>query len=168
MQKKDVMKKKEELNLLDLDYSKLEKAEIVTHLNRILASYYLYTHKLRYFIWIVEGQDCFDLRQNFRDLHAHGSRHMDEIALRIRLFNQLPVGMLGDLVKISEVEENWAQLTGFEMVKAIVKDINILVSLQSDSIEKAQELHDHGSESMMKQLVRELETDYLLLKSWLK
>jgi len=54
------------------------------------------------------------------------------------------------------------------MVKAVVKDISLLIASQSDCIDKASDLGDHGTESMMKILIKDLEMDYLLLISWLK
>lgn len=162
------MKRKEESGFPELESRLAEKAGITTHLNKILAAYYLYTHKMRNFYWTVEGQDCFDLRGNFRKLHTSGFRHMDEIAERIRLFNQVPVRMLNNLLKVSEIKEDRDQLTSFEMVKSAVRDITILISLQSDCSEKARELGDHGTEAMMKMLIKELEMDYILFRSWLK
>jgi DNA-binding ferritin-like protein len=162
------MKRKEESDFQDLEARLLEKAEITTHLNKVLAAYHLYTHKMRNFYWTVEGQDSFDLRGNFKKLYTHGFSHMDEIADRISFFNHIPVRMLNDLVRISEIKENRDQLTSFEMVKSAVRDITILISLLSACIEKARELGDHGTEAMMKMLIKELEMDYILFKSWLK
>jgi starvation-inducible DNA-binding protein len=93
---------------------------------------------------------------------------MDEIAERIRLFNQKTISGWEEILETSDIKESTAELTGFQMVKAIVSDLRILISLQTDSIEKANELGDYGAESMLKNHMQELEKDYLLLASWLK
>jgi DNA-binding ferritin-like protein len=93
---------------------------------------------------------------------------MDEIAERIRLFNQRTIGDWREILQTSEIKEAPTDLPGFEMVKAVVSDLSILLQLQTDSIEKAIELNDHGTEIQLKNHMRELEQDYLLLVSWLK
>ena len=162
------MDKKTNLQYLDLEFSKLEKAEMITYLNRILTSYQIYVHKTRTFHWNVIGQDHFDLRQAFKNLYRKALVHMDEIAERIRLFNQKTIEGWKEIMDTSEIDESPANITGFEMVKVIVSDLKILLNLFTDSIEKAEELSDYGTEILLKNHIRELEQDYLLLASWLK
>lgn len=162
------MDKKTNLQYLDLEFSKLEKAEMITYLNRLLTSYQIYVHKTRTFHWNVIGQDHFDLRQGFKNLYRRALVHMDDIAERIRLFNQKTVESWNEIRKTSEIKEAPADLTGFEMVKDIVSDLRILMKISTDSIEKAAELSDYGTEILLKNHMRELEQDYLLLASWLK
>jgi len=162
------MDNKTNLHYLDLEFSKLEKAEMITYLNRLLSSYQIYVHKTRTFHWNVIGQDHFDLRQGFKKLYRRALVHMDDIAERIRLFNQKTIEGWSEIVETSEIREAPADLTGFQMVKAIVSDLRILLNLSTDSIEKAEELLDYGTEILLKKHMRELEQDYLLLTSWLK
>jgi starvation-inducible DNA-binding protein len=165
---KDNVEKKYNMNIFDLEYSKLEKAEMITYLNKLLTSYQIYVHKTRTFYWNVIGQDHFDLRQGFKIIFRRALVHMDEIAERIRLFNQKTIVGWKDIKENSEIKEASAELTGFEMVKATVSDIRTLLKIQTESIEKATELGDFGTESLLKDHMKELEQDYLLLASWLK
>lgn len=153
---------------VDLEYSKLEKAEMIIHLDKLHTSYQVYSHKVRQFFWNVIGQDHFNLRTKFKAFYSKAFNHMDDIAERIRLFDQQTTGKWTDILKISEIKESESDLTSFEMVKAIVADLRILLSIQSDCIEKAKDLGDYGTESMMKDHLKELELDYLSLVSWLK
>lgn len=150
------------------DFSKMEQAEMITLLNRLLSSYLVYSHKTMVFHWNVIGQDHFDLRQGFKALFRRTLVHMDEIADRIRLFNQKTIEAWTEIMGSSEIEDANSGLTGFEMVKATVSDIRTLLELHTMSIEKAIELGDFGTESLLKNLMRELEQDYLMLASWLK
>lgn len=50
---KDPMDKKTNLQYLDLEFSKLEKAEMITYLNRLLTSYQIYVHQT------IEGLNKF-------------------------------------------------------------------------------------------------------------
>lgn len=155
-------------NVFDLEYSKMEKAEMITYLNRLFSSYQVYLHKARAFQWNVIGQDHFDLSQKFNSFVTRALRHLDEIAERIRLFNQSNIYSLKEILETSEISETATNLTGFEMVKTIVSDLVILLNIQNDSIEKAKDLGDYGTEVMLKNHMKELEHDYLLLISWLK
>lgn len=162
------MEKKERTNPFELEYTKMDKAEILAYLNKLLASYHIYLHKVKNFHWNVAGRDTFDLRNKFKESIDKSFRHMDEISERIRTFNQAPIGMLYEIIKTSEIKEEDLNLTGYEMVKCVLNDILILLSLQSNSIKKAQELDDYGTESMLKSLTNEIEQDYVAFASWLK
>lgn len=155
-------------HIYELEYSKLEIAEIITNLNRLMANYQIFSHKLRNFYWNVVGQDYFDLRQHLKLLYERANRHLDEIAERIRIFNQAPPNLLQDIIDLSTVKENGDPLAGFEMAKATLQDIKILLSLHEECIEKAVEVSDYGTEQMVKMFIYELEKDHRVLLSWLK
>lgn len=162
------MEKTANKNVFDLEYSKMEKAEMITYLNRLFSSYQVYLHKTRAFKWNVIGHDHFDLSQKFNSFVTRSLMHLDEIAERIRLFNQSTIYSFKEILETSEINETATNLTGFEMVKTIASDLMILLNIQNDSIEKAKDLGDYGTEVMLKNHMKELEQDYLLLISWLK
>lgn len=162
------MEKEFKVNIFDLEYSKLEKAEMITHLNKLLSSYQVFHHKTRNFYWNIVGQDNYDLRKSFFDLSKKSLRNMDRLSGRIRLFNHQTTEKWKDILLSSEIAESGSGLTGFEMVKVIIADILTLLSIQSDCIEKATELGDHGTELTVKGMTCSLEDEYLLLVSWLK
>ena len=155
-------------HIYELEYTKLEIAEILTNLNKLMANYQIFSHKLRNFYWNVVGQDYFDLRQHLNMLYERVNRHLDEIAERIRIFNQAPPGLLQDIIELSTIKENGDSLAGFEMAKETLQDIKILLSLQQECIEKAVEVGDYGTEQMVKIFIYELEKDHRVLLSWLK
>lgn len=115
-------------------YSNLDKAEIVTSLNKLLADYQIYFHKLRCFQWNIIGQDFFDLHPIFQELCKKTYKHIDDIAERIRFFDKMPLTKWSNYIKISEVKENTADLTGFEMVNEICTDMLKLLSIKEDCI----------------------------------
>jgi len=162
------MEKESKVNIFDLEYSKLEKAEMITHLNKLLSSYQVFYHKTRNFYWNIVGQDNYDLRKSFRDLNRKSRQHMDRLTGRIRLFNHRTTEKWKDILLHSEIAESNSELTGFEMVKVIIADILTLLSAQSDCIQKAGELGDYGTELVVKRMTCALEEEYLLLVSWLK
>ncbi|HKK42665.1 MAG TPA: ferritin-like domain-containing protein [Bacteroidales bacterium] len=146
----------------------MEKAEIITHLSKMLNSYQVYVHKSRYFSWNVIGQDHFELKQRFLTCHEKGSDHMNRIAARLGLFNYSVTDNWQTILKTSEIQETTGKLTGFEMVKSIVGDLLILLSIQTDCVKKANELDDYGTEFLIRHLISELEKEYLDFICWLK
>lgn len=162
------MGKKENTNIFDLEYSKMEKAEIITYLSKLLNSYQVHLHNLRYFSWNVIGQDHFLLSQRFKASQVSAEKHMDQIALRIRLLKNGISDSWKTILSTSEITEVTSNLTGFEMVKVIVEQLVMLLTIQSDCVSKANELGDYGTELLNKRLIEELEQQYESFISWLK
>lgn len=162
------MEKKENTNIFDLEYSKMGKAEIITYLSKLLNSYQVHIHNLRYFSWNVIGQDHFELSQRFKACQVSAEQHMDQIAVRISLLKNGITDNWETILISSEIKEAASKLTGFEMVKVLVEQLLILLSIQSDCVSKANELGDYGTELMNKRLIEELEQQYESFISWLK
>lgn len=155
-------------NIYDLEYSKLNKVEVVQNLNRLLASYQVFFHKLTVFNWNIVGQDYFSLRRKFRELNENALHTVDIIAERIRIFDQTPVSLFKEMVELSVIDENGLNLAGFEMVKEILTDILTLLSLKEECLKTAVDLGDYGTEQMMKELIYKMERDHRSLISWVK
>jgi starvation-inducible DNA-binding protein len=152
----------------DLEYNRQDKAEIIIHLNEILANYQLYFHKLRIFRWNVVGREYFDLQNQFMNLQEKAQRNIDEIAERIRIFDQTPLKLLNDYIKSSKIKENGLNLTAHEMVQEVLGDMLTLLSLQEDCMKMTIDLQDYGTEKMLKDFIYETEKDHKMLLSWLK
>ncbi len=155
-------------NLYDLEYSTLDKAEMLTHLNKLLANYQVFYHKLRVFRWNIVGKDYFELHRKFTDLKEKINRNIDEIAERIRIFDQTPLVLMNEYKRQSTVRENGSNMAGFEMVKETVTDIVTILSILGEGVKAASDVGDYGSESMMKGFIYEMEKDHKVLLSWLK
>ena len=158
----------ENTNIFDLEYSKMEKAEIITYLSKLLNSYQVHVHNLRYFSWNVIGQDHFELNQRFRACLLSAQQHMDQIAVRVSLLKNEITDNWGTILKTSEIKEVSSSLTGFEMVKVLVEQLLTLLAIQSDCVSKANELGDYGTELMTKSLIGDMEQQYQEFISWLK
>jgi len=162
------MEKKENIIAFEREYSKFEKAEIITYLSRLLCNYQVHAHKLRYFQWNIVGQDAYEWSLRYKGFHEKALSHMNRIAVRLGLFNYFINESWNTILKTSEIKEVSDRLTGFEMVKSLVNDLYILLSIQGDCINIASELGDYGTEIMIKQLMAELEQEYHELGRWLK
>jgi len=149
-------------------HSNLDKAEIVTSLNKLLANYQIYFHKLRCFQWNIIGQDFFNLHPIFQELRKKTNQYIDNVAERIKFFDTIPLTKWNHYIKISEVKENAADLTGFEMVNEICADMRKLLAIKEDCINTIIEVSDFGTENMIKSLIFEMEKDYRMLSAWKK
>lgn len=149
-------------------YSNLDKAEIVTSLNKLLANYLIFSHKLRCNYWNIFGQDYFDLHSIFQELIKKTNQYIDEVAARIKYFDKMPLTKWTNYTRLSDVKENTADLTGFEMVNEICADILKILSIKENCIQTSIEVSDYGTESMIKSLMYEMEKDYRMLSAWRK
>lgn len=162
------MQNKVSNKIYDLEYNRPDKVNIINHLNELLANYQVYFHKLRIFRWNVVGKEYFDLRNQFMDLQEKAGQSIDEIAERIRIFDQTPLNMLNNYLKSSVIEENGLNLSGYEMVIEILGDIITLLRLQDECMKATIDLHDYGTEKMLQNFIYELEKDHKILFTWLK
>ncbi|SMD32794.1 starvation-inducible DNA-binding protein [Reichenbachiella faecimaris] len=161
----DIQKPKKK-SFASLGYTKLETAELVDAMNRLLANYAVHYQKLRNFHWNVRGRDFFDIHEKFEEQYKTVSEVVDEIAERIRIFGQMPLSSLREFLETSNIKESGTDLTGLEMVKEIIKDYHILLEHLFATIEVAIENGDSGTEEMMKGFVKQVEKDHWMLTAF--
>jgi starvation-inducible DNA-binding protein len=155
-------------NLFELEYNKLDQAQVIRNLNILLASYEVFLHKLRVYYWNIAGQDYFNLRREFMEIYRRNFDSSNEIAERLRIFNQSPITLLKDVIRLSRIKENDRNLAGFEMVKDLLNDYLILISIMKDCMKASRETDDGVTEVLIQNLMYELEKDHQSLLSWLK
>ncbi|MEO9965425.1 MAG: DNA starvation/stationary phase protection protein [Reichenbachiella sp.] len=151
-----------------LGYTKLETAEIVEGLNRLLANYSVHYQKLRNFHWNVRGGDFFEIHERFEDQYNFAKKAIDEIAERIRVFGQTPLSTMRDYLETSEIKESGTDLTAMEMVQEILKDYEILLEFMFNSIEEAIDKGDSGTEDLIKGFVKQIEKNHWMLTAFSK
>lgn len=149
-----------------LGYSKLETAELVDVMNKLLANYAVHYQKLRNFHWNVRGGDFFDIHEKFENQYKHASLVIDEIAERIRIFGQMPLSTMREYLETADIKESGTDLTGLEMVREIIKDYHTLLEYLFATIEVAIENGDSGTEEMMKGYVKQVEKDHWMLTAF--
>lgn len=151
-----------------LGFSHLETAEIVENLDRLLANYHIHYQKLRNFHWNVVGADFFELHEKFEGIYKNVNENIDEVAERIRVFGTFPTSTLNEYLEISEIKEIPEELTSFEMVKEVLNDFEILLTLIMNVTEAANRIGDSGTVEMITRYIQELEKNHWMLTSWLK
>lgn len=162
------MKKEKIRTFAKLGYTHMDTAEIVLKLNKLLAEYQVFFQKLRCYHWNVTGADFFELHEKFESMYNQAYKNIDEIAEKIRLFGQKPLGTFYEYIQHSDIIEsdNPEKLTAFEMVKDVLNDTRNVLSAMEDCIHSASEINDFGTEDMMKFYIRQLEKDHWMLTAW--
>lgn len=163
------MKKDEKIekSFKKLGFSKLETAELVKHMNLLLANYHIHYQKLRNYHWNVKGPDFFDIHEQFETSYNEARENIDEIAERIRVFGQTPMSTLKEYLEISEIKETTAELTAHEMVEEVLSDFETLLSFMSEVVESAIENGDVGTEDMMKGFMKGIEKKHWMLSAFI-
>ncbi len=149
-----------------LGYTKLETAELVEALNKLLANYSVHYQKLKNFHWNVKGGDFFDIHEQFEQQYTYVREAIDEIAERIRVFGQTPMSTMKEYLENSEIKESGTDLTGLEMVGEILKDYEVLLEYMFNVVEVAIDNGDSGTEDLIKAYIKKTEKDHWMLTSF--
>ena len=149
-----------------LGYTKMETAELVDTMNKLLANYSVHYQKLRNYHWNVKGPDFFDLHQQFELQYNEAKESIDDIAERIRVFGQTPLSTMKDYLQVSEIEETGTQLTSHEMVNEILNDYRTLLEYMFSVVDKSIEVGDSGTEDMIKGFIKSVEKHHWMLTSF--
>jgi starvation-inducible DNA-binding protein len=146
----------------------LDTAEIVTQLNRLLSGYSVFQQKLRSYHWNIVGQDFFEMHDLFEAMCKKAKVETDEIAERIRFFGQRPFSTFNEYLNVSDIKEEIAEVTSFQMAKIVLKDIRNLLENMEEGISAAKEVNDNGTEFMLKKIIYNMEKDHWMLTAWIK
>ncbi|MBU2913238.1 MULTISPECIES: Dps family protein [Reichenbachiella] len=149
-----------------LGYTKLETAELVEVMNRLLANFSVHYQKLRNFHWNVKGADFFDVHEKFEQQYNDAKVAIDDVAERIRVFNQTPLSTMREYLETSEIKESGTDLTAMEMVGEIIKDYEILLEHMFSVIEMAINHGDSGTEDMIKGFVKQTEKNHWMMTAF--
>ena len=150
-----------------LGYSSVETLSMVKSLNLLLASYQVHYQKLRNFHWNVRGEDFFDLHSLFEQLYNEAQVHIDEIAERIRVFGQTPYSTMSGYLEHTEIKEVGTNLMSKDMVREVLADFRILVTLMNEVSETAIESGDHATQDLINSYIRSIEKHHWMLSAFL-
>ncbi len=157
---------REKKSFARLGYSKMETAELVDNLNKLLANYSVHYQKLRNFHWNVKGEDFFDIHEKFEEQYNDAKVAIDDIAERIRVFGQTPYSTMREYLEHSEIKETGTDLASMDMVKEIIKDYEILLEYMFNVIDVAIEHGDSGTEDMVKDFVQNTEKNHWMMSAF--
>ena len=150
-----------------LGWTTKETAKISTALNELLANYSVHYQKLRNYHWNVKGSDFFDLHEQFESQYNEALQHIDDIAERIRIFQETPLSTMKDYLDTAEIKETTTALESVLMVREILSDYTILLKYMFNVVEVAVGQDDSGTEEMVKKFINTLEKHHWMLSAFL-
>jgi len=150
-----------------LGWTAKETDKISKALNDLLANYSVHYQKLRNYHWNVKGSDFFDLHQVFEEQYTETIQHIDDIAERIRIFQETPLSKLQDYLDVSEIKETSTDLESDLMVREILSDYTILLKYMFKVVETAVGQEDSGTEEMVKRFINSIEKHHWMLSAFL-
>jgi len=150
-----------------LGWTPKETANITAGLNKLLANYSVHYQKLRNYHWNVKGSDFFDLHEQFELQYNEALKFIDDIAERIRIFQETPLSTLKEYLELSQIKETGSNLASDIMVREILGDYMILLENMFEIVDIAVEQNDSGTEEMVKGFINTLEKHHWMLSAFL-
>jgi len=150
-----------------LGWTAKETGKISSALNALLANYSVHYQKLRNYHWNVKGSDFFDLHEQFEIQYNEALQHLDDIAERIRIFQETPLSTMKEYLEVSEIKETSTDLQSDVMVREILSDYTILLKYLFNVVEVAVSQEDSGTEEMVKRFINAIEKHHWMLSAFL-
>lgn len=150
-----------------LGWTTEEIQNICTALNQLLANYSVHYQKLRNYHWNVKGNDFFDLHEQFETQYTEALQNLDDIAERIRIFQETPLSTMKEYLETSDVKETSSSLTSDLMVREILSDYRILLEHMFTVVDIAISQRDSGTEEMVKVFIHNIEKHHWMMSAFL-
>ena len=145
-----------------------ESEALVNDLNALLSNFQIYYQNLRGLHWNIRGKRFFDLHLKFEELYNDSQIKIDLIAERILTLGGIPLHTFSDYIEksILKVGKNISKDT--EAIQLIVESLAVLLQLERGVLQKASEINDEGTNSMMSDFISEQEKTNWMLKAWME
>ena len=144
-----------------------EIENICSALNQLLANYSVHYQKLRNYHWNVKGPDFFDLHEQFEMQYTEALKNIDDIAERIRIFQETPLSTMKEYLDSSDIKETSPSLSAELMVREILSDYRILLEHMFAVVVIAVEQSDSGTEEMIKVFIHNIEKHHWMMSAYL-
>jgi starvation-inducible DNA-binding protein len=138
-----------------------------THLNKLLASYQVHYQNLRGIHWNIKGVHFFELHVKFEELYMDAQTRIDEIAERVLMLDGTPLHTFSDYVKNSKITEANDISEDKAAVTMLVENMHILIQLEREVMEAAEQSNDETTLDLMTQLIVFQEKTIWMFKAWL-
>ena len=157
----------ENVNRIWLDTKKSEN--LANKLNTLLANYSIFTQNTRGYHWNIKGEKFFELHEKFEELYNDLSTKVDEVAERILTLEHAPKHNYSDYKKLSTIAEAIIETSnGIEGVKDVLNSFKIIITLQRELLEIANDTNDEGTASLMSEYIASQEKLVWMYSSFLK
>lgn len=124
--------------------------ELQQHLNNLVATHGVLFTKLHQHHWYVKGGNFFVLHEKFEELYNEVNLQFDEFAERLLTIGGSPYSSLQEYLDHASIKEApyTDKVSGFDMVKSVLADFEILTADLAKGIKLAREANDDITEDM--------------------
>lgn len=143
------------MKIVQLD--KAQACELAENLNLLLADYMVFYQNVRGLHWNIKGKKFFELHARFEELYNYLIVHADEIAERIKTLQAMPLHTFEDFLRAAQVKSRREITEADEAVRAVLEDLQVLLTRQRQLLALANKAGDEGSAAMIGDFIKEQE-----------
>lgn len=156
------------MSINKLGFPVKETEVLVSELNVLLANFQMYYQNLRGIHWNIRGRRFFELHLKFEELYNDAQIKVDLIAERVLTLGGIPLHTFEDYLKNNQIVIAKNISKDVDTVNIIVTSISSLLKLERSILNKASEMGDEGTNSMMSDFIQEQEKTLWMLDAWLQ
>lgn len=153
-------------NLIGLPVKESEL--IVVELNILLSNFQVYYQNLRGIHWNIRGKRFFDLHVKFEQLYNDSQLKIDMIAERVLTLGGRPLHTFEDYIKFNQLTIGKNVSNDEKAIHLIVDSLSKLLKIEREILEKASEINDEGTNTMISDFVSEQEKTIWMMCAWLE
>ena len=153
-------------NQIGLDNAKTK--ELATKLNALLSNYQVFYTNTRGLHWNIAGEKFFELHVKFEELYTDALVKIDEIAERILTIGGTPMHKFSDYLTHSTILESGKISDGREAVQLVLDSYKILLGIEREIYQLAEDAKDEGTDSLVSDYIREQEKTVWMYAAYLR
>lgn len=152
----------------NIGIEKEQKENIVKFLKKLQSNEFILFTKIWNFHWLIVSENFGPTHKFFGDLYESFFERIDEVAERIRILGEIPLGSLKDLLDkadLKEFNDDNSVPQEKEMYKSILEDYEIIIKDIRKFLDD--EKVDNGTTNYLEDLIMKLEKDAWMIRSHL-
>lgn len=145
--------------------NKQNGSKVVKDLNLILADSIVFYQKLHHYHWEVEGQQFFELHEQFEKMYKQWAEIMDDVAERVMTVGGTPIRTLTEALKTASIKEDGTNPEAHKMVINSLEDMSKQLKNIKTAISSAEKTNDRGTAAMLDGMVEQVEKTGWMLEA---
>ena len=137
-------------------------------MNVLLSNFQVYYQNLRGIHWNIRGKRFFDLHAKFEQLYNDSQLKIDMIAERVLTLGGRPLHTFEDYIKFNQLAVGKNVSNDEKAIHLIVDSLSKLLKIEREILEKASEIKDEGTNTMISDFVSEQEKTIWMMCAWLE
>lgn len=145
----------------------MKNQKLIQFLNQLLSNYFVMYVKLHRYHWYVQGEQFFQLHQQFEEMYKTFGQDLDMIAERILMIDGQPFATMIKYIKEATLTEASADNLNSEMIDQLVADYEQMIEeVQEEGIKYAHDVGDEPTLDMLISVQSKLEKYVWMLKAY--